>query len=39
MIQMTMVAMAQMRMPYDDDSIDAGIDDDDESGDSSDSDC
>ena len=28
MIQMTMVAMTQMRMPYDDDSIDADIDDD-----------
>ena len=34
MIQMTMVAMTQMRMPDDDDSIDADIDDDDESGDS-----
>ena len=38
MIDMSMVAMTHMAMPYDDDIIDADKDDDNENGDSNDDD-
>ena len=38
MIDMSMVAMTHMTMPYDDDNIDADKDDDNENGDSNDDD-